>query len=687
VQRIRSSIVVAAGFALIAGVLAPSAAQAAAPAGSPPTAAAGSGASPASRPAQPTTASREAQAQAGHGLNDAAPTTAGRQAQGSKQALPSWKAVSPDASTVPLTAATVVCTLVCDGQAAAGLAADTTPVPAVTVGGRTVQLHTSLPDGLGWAVSPNAKKGDQLWVERTFDGGTTREQPLAPISVTAAGKNLTAAANIADPSNHRRGELRACLSTPNGKSACTSWSYTTSCDTICDGAAHGAAVTHPVADAVSSGASVRLSFNAHSGGFATITGGTAGDRASVQRSWNEGTSTAGGGSLGAVTLRSGATASTAAFVAAEPRLKLAGGSLRACEYIASTQQTACTAWARPNVDHVAAAADALAYSYDPYTAWWPSSWWNSAVAIDTVAQYQQTTGDTEYAWMIDRMFEVNKASFPADVKSTDPLPGNFVSRAIDDGGWWAMAWIRAYDLTGSAKYLDMAEYIGNYTYSYWDTSTCGGGVWWNAEKTYKNAVVNGQFIEIAAELHNRISGDSTWLDRATTAWNWYQSVGLAGANGLVNDGLSDDCTNNGQTVWTYNQGLAIGNGVELYKATGNTAYLTSAEHLADAAMSSSLVQDGILTESCDPLTAAAACDDNQKQFKGVFERYMTDLAGVAGGSYATFDATQAASVWNTDRDSLNQLGERWNGATSDASPNVRDWRTQASALTALLSVS
>ena len=41
-------------------------------------------------------------------------------------------------------------------------------------------------------------------------------------------------------------------------------------------------------------------------------------------------------------------------------------------------------------------------------------------------------------------------------------------------------------------------------------------------------------------------------------------------------------------------------------------------------------------------------------------------------------------MWNNDRDSLNRLGERWAGGGTGDHPNVRDWRTQASGLSALL---
>jgi hypothetical protein len=91
---------------------------------------------------------------------------------------------------------------------------------------------------------------------------------------------------------------------------------------------------------------------------------------------------------------------------------------------------------------------------------------------------------------------------------------------------------------------------------------------------------------------------------------------------------------------------------------------------------------GILTESCDALTTT--CDDNGKQFKGIFLRYVADLNSVTGNAYATFAATQSHSIWTSDRDSENRLGERWSGQTNSTYPNAVDWRTQASALSGLL---
>jgi len=330
------------------------------------------------------------------------------------------------------------------------------------------------------------------------------------------------------------------------------------------------------------------------------------------------------------------------------------------------------------------ATEVLLDSYDEQKAWFPSSWWNSAVALQTIGDYMRRTGDRSYVDELDHSFETNKGPFPAGERSTDEIYGNFTSRAIDDAGWWALNWVTAYDVTGDQKYLDMAGTIAEFMHGFWDPSTCGGGIWWDEERTYKNAVTNGQWVRITAELHNRIPGDTTWLDRSQEAWDWYTASGMVNDDGLVNDGLTDDCANNGSTVWSYNQGLGIGGALELHRATGDPELLATARRLADAALGSdALVTDGVLAESCEPFDRT--CDDNQKQFKGIFVRYLTELADTTGEPrYQDFLDHQAETIWANDRDSSERLGLRWSGASSAESPNVFDWRTQASALSALI---
>jgi len=66
-------------------------------------------------------------------------------------------------------------------------------------------------------------------------------------------------------------------------------------------------------------------------------------------------------------------------------------------------------------------------------------------------------------------------------------------------------------------------------------------------------------------------------------------------------------------------------------------------------------------------------------------RYLDDLDDTLDGHpYQGFVARQAASVWAHDRTDEDRLGLRWAGGSGTEQANVFDWRTQASALSALL---
>jgi predicted alpha-1,6-mannanase (GH76 family) len=138
-----------------------------------------------------------------------------------------------------------------------------------------------------------------------------------------------------------------------------------------------------------------------------------------------------------------------------------------------------------------------------------NNWWQAAVALSTLEAYQLATGDARYSYAITDGFNFNKS-------------GNFEDAYMDDTGWWGVAWLQAYRITGQTQYLQMAETEAKYIHGYWD-STCGGGIWWNTSKNYKNAITNELFLELTAGLHNALSlGDpnrATYLDWAEAEWS------------------------------------------------------------------------------------------------------------------------------------------------------------------------
>jgi rhamnogalacturonyl hydrolase YesR len=590
----------------------------------------------------------------------------------------------PEAAAAPRAPAATapVCALSCDTLDPSRAQHETFPVPNKDINGRRLELHVSDPDDMAWASIDDGATGDSVWLDRSWDAGATWEPLLGKASIPATWTGTrTLMYNITDPRGHRRGWVRAC-GDANGV-ACTDWVYPTVCDTLCDGAdpAQAAGDDQPVPSTTLYGRTIRLHVDQKNRmAWGSIEGGGPGDEIWLDRSWDGGADWPDGSSLGRTGVPGGATATrTRMYATRDPRGLLYGGAVRACGREASHQEGSCTAWVRPAPSRSRAAADALMASYDPYDGWWPSSWWNSAATLTALVDFAQHTGTHDYDWVIARTFDRNRGTFAAGQRGTDPIEGDFTSRAIDDSAWWGVAWVAAYDYTHDPRYLGEAVTIASYVNQYWSTSPCGGGVWWDRERTYKNAVTNGLYLWLAAALHQRVAGDTVWGQRAVTAGNWYLSSGLVNASGLVNDGLTAGCANNGQTVWTYNQGLAVGAFTQLWRATGDGSWLATARRLADAALAGPpLTSGGILTESCD--TGQASCDDNQKQFKGVFMRHLADLAQATGSTtYRQYAQKQADTLWNADRDPLNRLGERWAGGGA----NQTDWRTQASALGAL----
>jgi len=78
---------------------------------------------------------------------------------------------------------------------------------------------------------------------------------------------------------------------------------------------------------------------------------------------------------------------------------------------------------------------------------------------------------------------------------------------------------------------------------------------------------------------------------------------------LYNDGLKSAnpaaCTNNGQTTWTYNQGVVASGLAALSVANGDAALLDQAEITLDATINH-LTMNNVLKEPCDDAESGGA---------------------------------------------------------------------------------
>lgn len=290
---------------------------------------------------------------------------------------------------------------------------------------------------------------------------------------------------------------------------------------------------------------------------------------------------------------------------------------------------------------------ALQQWYEPGTGLWESTdWWNAANIVRVLLDYSLCSQASLFSHIIEHTFRAHQS-------------GRFLNNYYDDEGWWGLSWVQAYDLYGKAHYLHMAQHIFDDMCTGWD-ETCNGGVWWTKDRTYKNAVTNELFLCLATRLYQRVPeqrDQAFYLNWSSIAWDWFAQSGMLNEHNLINDGLDNNCRNNGQTTWTYNQGVILGALTDLYKVSNNTFFLKQAEAIADAAIETLVDSEGILRESCED----GDCGADGPQFKGIFIRNLSYLFGTSGKpAYREFIVKNASAIIAHSTADYH-FGLHWNG--------------------------
>ena len=120
----------------------------------------------------------------------------------------------------------------------------------------------------------------------------------------------------------------------------------------------------------------------------------------------------------------------------------------------------------------------------------------------------------------------------------------------------------------------------------------------------------------------------------------------------------------------------LGGLVELNRAVQNSSYLDWANKIAQAAIHTLADSNMVIHDFCEPDN----CRPDGTQFKGIFIRNLLLLHRVSPNDlYQKVIKSCADSIWNNDRDQLNQLGVDWARLYMPV-----DASTQSSALDALV---
>ena len=247
-------------------------------------------------------------------------------------------------------------------------------------------------------------------------------------------------------------------------------------------------------------------------------------------------------------------------------------------------------------------------------------WWLAHV-IDCRLDAALRTGDD--AWL-----DAARAT-AANIRRRND--GSLFNDYFDDMLWYALALLRLADATSddverAAVERDVVALWEHVVTHGWNDVHGPSLSWRKQQPDYKNTPANGPLAILGARLGRR-TGDPAYLDRALRTVAWLEEH-LVGPDGFVEDGLGREGGDVVDTHWqfTYNQGLYIGACVELYKSTGDVAWLDKAERTAltsvrRLATDGVFHREGALVDDDVPDTAGG----DVGLFKGVWYRYAAQL--------------------------------------------------------------
>jgi predicted alpha-1,6-mannanase (GH76 family) len=158
----------------------------------------------------------------------------------------------------------------------------------------------------------------------------------------------------------------------------------------------------------------------------------------------------------------------------------------------------------------------------------------------------------------------------------------------DDNEWIALGFLQRHTMArnGDSAALRRAGQIFDLVIAAWDTDPDHpdpGGVFWsqNPANGNRNTVSNAPGAEVGLHLY-LATREPRYLEWSIRMYEWVRHNMLA-SNGLYWDHI-DLAGTVDTTQWSYNQGVMIGAGLLLYRATGKPSYLSDARDTAAAAL-------------------------------------------------------------------------------------------------------
>lgn len=155
-------------------------------------------------------------------------------------------------------------------------------------------------------------------------------------------------------------------------------------------------------------------------------------------------------------------------------------------------------------------------------------------------------------------------------------------RFYDDNQWIGITALDAYVRKKDKGFIDIGKEIYDYMMTGYDTILNGGLYWQENKKVSKNTCSNGPGIVLSLQLY-KATGNKAYLDTALLLYNWVNN-NLKAPSGLYYDNI--DVTNKkiGKAIFSYNTGTMLQSNVYLYECTKDKKYLRQAVSIADSSL-------------------------------------------------------------------------------------------------------
>jgi len=239
----------------------------------------------------------------------------------------------------------------------------------------------------------------------------------------------------------------------------------------------------------------------------------------------------------------------------------------------------------------------------------------------------------------------------------------------DDIGWFSLALVRGYQMTGNVNFLTQAQYGYNYAYGRgWDTNYNGGGIWEEQPANTgtaapgKNPLANDSLAQVACMLYQSTS-NAVYLAQARQIYGWVRTNIFNPNTGQVYANISTNGVVD-QSAALYDQGTFIDLAELLYEITGQPVYYNDALKAAEYARNN-LTVNAVFSNGASWINTWAA---EFARGMGHFIKH-NNLWSI----YYPWMLANANAAWGCRRTDLNISWNVWTRPTPATNDMIPNW--------------